>query len=95
MPTLAQAIVWLVVGLIGGSLAGFVVTWRRKGLGLLQNLGMGLVGALVGGLLFRLFDIFPKLDEITVSLRDIVAAFAGSLLVLLGLWIWQRSRRVS
>jgi uncharacterized membrane protein YeaQ/YmgE (transglycosylase-associated protein family) len=93
MPTLAQVIVWVIVGLIGGSLAGLVVTWRRRGFGLLRNLGMGLIGAFVGGLLFRLFGLFPDLDRITISLRDVVAACAGSLLILLALWGMERFRR--
>ena len=92
MPTLAQVIVWVIVGLIGGSLAGLLVTRERRGFGLLRNLGMGLIGAFVGGLLFRLFGLFPDLDQIAISLRDLVAACAGSLLVLLALWAWQRSK---
>jgi uncharacterized membrane protein YeaQ/YmgE (transglycosylase-associated protein family) len=87
MPSLAQVIVWVIVGLIGGSLAGLIVTWKRRGFGLLQNLGMGLVGAVVGGLLFRLLGLLPGLDAVTISLRDIVAACAGTLLVLAVLWI--------
>ena len=43
--------------------------------------------ALIGGANFRLFDIWPALDEIAISLRDIVAAFIGSLIFLLILWI--------
>ena len=49
---------------------------------------MGLIGAFVGGLLFRVFGLFPRLDAIVISLRDIMAACAGSLLVLIALWIW-------
>ena len=93
MPSLAQVIVWGIVGLIGGSLAGRIITWKRRGFGIVQNLAMGLIGALVGGLLFRLFGLFPRIDAIAISLRDIVAACAGSLLVLLVLWIWERSSR--
>ena len=48
---------------------------------------MGLIGALVGGLLFRVFGLFPDLMGIVISLRDILAACAGSLLVLMALWI--------
>ena len=92
MSSLAQVIVWVIVGLIGGSLAGLIVTWKRRGFGPLQNLGMGLVGAFVGGLLFRLLGLFPGLDAATISLRDIVAACAGTLLVLLVLWIGHWSR---
>ena len=92
MPSLYQLIVWIVVGLLGGSLAGLLITWEREGFGLLRNLGVGLAGALVGGFLFRAFGIFPDLDKIAVSLRDIVAALVGSLLVLAALWLWRRSK---
>ena len=92
MPSLAQIIVWIVIGLVGGSLAGLMITWDRRGFGLLRNMGVGLVGALVGGLLFRTFGLFPGLDKISISLRDVVAAVVGSLIVLGAVWIWQRSR---
>jgi uncharacterized membrane protein YeaQ/YmgE (transglycosylase-associated protein family) len=92
MPSIAQFIVWLVVGLLGGSLAGLLVTRERSGFGFLRNLGVGLVGALLGGLLFRLFGLFPRLDAISVSLRDIVAAVIGSLIVLLAVWLWSWAR---
>jgi uncharacterized membrane protein YeaQ/YmgE (transglycosylase-associated protein family) len=90
MPSIDQVIVWIIVGLLGGSLAGLIINWDRKGFGLLRNLGLGLVGALLGGLLFRLFDLWPALDKISISLRDVVAAVAGSLIVLAGLWLWRR-----
>ena len=97
MPSIAQFIVWLVVGLIGGSLAGLLVTRHRSGFGFLRNMGVGLIGALLGGFLFRLFGLFPRLDAIAVSLRDIVAAVIGSLIVLLAvsLWSWARARGAS
>jgi uncharacterized membrane protein YeaQ/YmgE (transglycosylase-associated protein family) len=91
MPSVDQLIVWIVVGLLGGSLAGLLITWDREGFGVLRNLGVGLVGAIVGGLLFRLFGLLPGLDKIAISLRDVVAALVGSLLVLAALWLWRRS----
>ena len=93
MPSLDQFIVWIVVGLLGGSLAGVIVSWDRKGFGLVRNLGIGLAGALVGGLVFRLFGLLASLDKVSISLRDVVSAFAGSLLVLAALWLWQRYKR--
>ncbi len=93
MPSLDQFVVWIVVGLLGGSLAGLIITWDRKGFGLLRNLGVGLVGALIGGFIFRLLGLLPGLDKYAISLRDIVSAVVGSLLVLTVLWIWQRSRK--
>jgi uncharacterized membrane protein YeaQ/YmgE (transglycosylase-associated protein family) len=87
MPTVDQVIVWIVVGLLGGGLVGRLITWERKGFGLVRNLALGLAGALIGGLLFRLFGLFPALDKVAISLRDVVAAVVGSLLVLIALWL--------
>ena len=52
------------------------------------NLALGLIGALVGGLMVRMFGLFPRLDAIAISLRDVVAACVGSLVVLAALWAW-------
>ena len=90
MPSIDQLVVWIVVGLIGGSLAGLVIVRERRGFGLIRNLGLGLAGAVVGGVVFRLFGLLGGLDRVTISLRDVVAAFAGSLLVLGALWLWRR-----
>jgi len=93
MPSIDQVIVWIAVGLLGGSLAGLAITWHREGFGLWRNLGLGLVGAFVGGLLFRLLGLFPGLDAVSISLRDVVAAFVGSLLVLTAYWLWERFKK--
>ncbi len=95
MPSIAQWIVWIIVGLLGGSLAGLIVRFDRQGFGFVRNLGLGLVGALVGGLLFRVFGLFPQLEQIAISLRDIVAAVVGSFLVIAALWVWQRWTQTS
>ena len=93
MVSLNQFIVWIIIGLLGGSLAGLIIKRERKGFGVPRNLGLGLIGALVGGLLFRLLRLFPELDKVTISLRDVVAAVVGSLLVLAALWLFQRFYR--
>ena len=90
MPTFAQLIVWIIVGLFGGMLAGFAITWHRSGFGVWRNAALGLVGALIGGFLFRMLGLFPNLDRISISLRDVVAAFVGSLILLAALWAWDK-----
>ena len=92
--TLDQIIVWIIIGLVGGSLTRLLVKRDREGFGMMTNLGLGLAGAFVGGLLFRLFGLLPDLDRISISLR-VVAAVIGSLLVLIGLWLWRRSQTAS
>jgi len=90
--TLADIVVWMIVGLIAGSLAGMVVTASWTGLSRWTSLGVGMVGALIGGLIFRLFGIWPGLDSVAISLREILAAFVGSLIFLLILWIVRITR---
>ena len=90
MPTVRQFIVWIVVGLIGGGLAASMITWNRAGFGRWHNLALGLVGALVGGFLFRALGLFPGLDSLSISLRDIVAALVGSRIILGALWAWEK-----
>lgn len=92
MPSADQVVTWLIVGLIGGSLAGFATTFDRRGHGIVRNLLVGLVGALVGGFLVRLLGLWPSLEGVSISARDVVAAFLGSLIVLVALWLWQRAR---
>lgn len=82
-----QVLVWILVGLLGGSLAGLLAKGEKRGFGIWNNLALGLAGALIGGLLFRMLGLLPGLESVTVSLRDVVSAFVGSLLVLVGLWI--------
>jgi uncharacterized membrane protein YeaQ/YmgE (transglycosylase-associated protein family) len=88
--SLPQLVVWVIVGLAGGTLAGVIVKRQAKGFGFFANLALGLAGAVIGGVLFHLLGLFPNLDKVSVSMRDVVAALVGSLLVLLMLWLWQR-----
>ncbi len=90
MPPAHQIFVWIIIGLLGGSFAGLIIRRERRGFGVWRNLGLGLAGALVGGQLFRLLGLLPGLDEVTISLRDVVSAVVGSLLILAAVWLWQR-----
>lgn len=89
---LYNVLTWLIVGLAGGSLAALALTGRTRGFGLLRNLLLGVSGALVGGALFTLFDLLPSLDRIAISARDLLSAFAGSLVVFFAHWLWQKFR---
>lgn len=90
---LSHLIVWAIVGLIGGGLAGFVMKGDRQGFGIYRNLGLGLAGAVVGGVLFQSLQLLVGLDSISISLRDVVSAFVGSLIVLLAIWLWEKYGR--
>jgi uncharacterized membrane protein YeaQ/YmgE (transglycosylase-associated protein family) len=89
---LYNVVTWLLVGLAGGSLAALALTGRTRGFGLFRNLLLGVSGALVGGAVFALFNLLPNLDKISISARDLLAAFLGSLVVFLVHWTWQKFR---
>jgi uncharacterized membrane protein YeaQ/YmgE (transglycosylase-associated protein family) len=86
--TVAEVVTWLIVGVLAGSLTGMIVKRRKEGFGHLANLGIGLVGALIGGLLFKLLKInLGLLSEVTISLQEIVAGLVGALIFLAVLWL--------
>ena len=69
-------LIWfLLIGLIAGWLAGMIV--RGAHLGLLGNLVVGVIGALLGGFLFRLVGLGP-----TSLLGQLIAATVGAVLLL-------------
>ena len=82
--TFVQIIVWLIIGALAGSLVGTVIKRTREGFGRWTNLGVGLIGAAVGGFLFDLFQIDLGLGELAISFEDLLAAFVGSLIFLAG-----------
>ncbi|MBU1747389.1 MAG: GlsB/YeaQ/YmgE family stress response membrane protein [Chloroflexi bacterium] len=81
---------WLVVGLIAGFLAGLFV--KGSGFGLIGDIIVGVVGALVGGWLAATFLNMP--DAITgFNLTTIVVAFVGAVILLLIVRLFSRARR--
>jgi len=80
--SIAQIIVWLIVGGLAGTFTGMLVKRDKVGFGRLKNFGVGLAGALLGGLVFAIFNIDLGLRDIAISLQDLVSAFLGSLVFL-------------
>jgi uncharacterized membrane protein YeaQ/YmgE (transglycosylase-associated protein family) len=80
---IGQIIVWIIVGGFAGTLAGRAITFKKEGLGLWANLLVGMAGAVIGGELFKLFRINFGFGELKVTFEDLIAAFLGSLLVIL------------
>jgi uncharacterized membrane protein YeaQ/YmgE (transglycosylase-associated protein family) len=70
---------WLVVGVIVGWLAGIAV--KGRGFGLIGNIFIGVIGALIGGWLAgALFNISDPISGFNLS--TIIVAFLGAILVL-------------
>ena len=69
---------WLVVGLIAGFLASKVI--NKTGEGLVLDIVLGVVGALVGGFIFNMLG---QSAPNGINLYSIFVAFIGSVVVLL------------
>lgn len=81
---------WVVVGLIAGWLAGELM--RGSGFGLIGNIFVGIIGALIGGFLATaLFNIPDPLTGIHIT--TIIIAFLGSV-VLLAILRMMRGTRI-
>jgi uncharacterized membrane protein YeaQ/YmgE (transglycosylase-associated protein family) len=72
-------LVWIIVGAIAGFLASKVLTGR--GMGLLWDIVVGIVGAFLGGWLAGLVGIPVSTGTLTVG--GLVAAFVGAVILLI------------
>ena len=70
-------IAWLVVGLIAGWIGSMIV--NRSGEGLIMDIVLGVVGAVVGGFLFNLIG---HSGATGINLYSIFVAVIGSVVVL-------------
>lgn len=72
-----KILIWCVIGLVAGWLASFLV----GGGGMVRYMLTGLIGAFVGGFLFRAVGIKVNLGNAWVN--EIVVAAAGAVVVVL------------
>ncbi|OEY65810.1 GlsB/YeaQ/YmgE family stress response membrane protein [Marinobacter sp. X15-166B] len=68
-------ILFLIIGGIAGWLAGLIM--KGRGFGILANIAIGVVGSLIGGLLFRLLGLAAQ-----STMGELVTATAGAVLLL-------------
>jgi uncharacterized membrane protein YeaQ/YmgE (transglycosylase-associated protein family) len=69
---------WLIVGLVAGFLAKFVVPGEGPG-GVIGDIIVGIVGAFIGG---WVFNFFGHVGVTGVNVGSIVVAFIGAVILL-------------
>ncbi|MCL2154460.1 MAG: GlsB/YeaQ/YmgE family stress response membrane protein [Leptospirales bacterium] len=77
--TVKSLLILAIIGLVAGFLAGLI--WKGRGFGLVGNLIIGILGAILGGWLFGILGIGGGL------IVQIIAALVGALIIL---WIISR-----
>jgi uncharacterized membrane protein YeaQ/YmgE (transglycosylase-associated protein family) len=90
--SIGQIVVWIIVGGFAGTLAGRVVTLKKEGLGRWVNFLVGIIGAFIGGEVFKLLRVDFGLGDLKVTFEDLIAAFLGSLVVILAWRIFAKIR---
>ncbi len=76
-------IAWLIIGGLAGWIAGHIM--RGGGFGLLGNIGVGVVGAVIGGFLFSLLGL-----QAGGFLGSLVTAIVGAVVLL---WVISKVRQ--
>ncbi len=76
---------WILVGTIGGWLAGYVMHKESK-LDL-SDVVVGMIGAIIGGVVFTLLSPILNIGGIV---GEIISAFVGSMIVL---WVFEKYLR--
>ena len=71
---------WILLGLIAGFIGSKIV--NKSGQGMLLDIGLGVVGAIVGGLLF---SFFGATGVTGLNIYSLMVAVLGSVLVL---WLY-------
>lgn len=85
--TLEIVVIWLLVGLVAGWLASQVV--RGGGSGVVTDIVVGIVGAFIGGMIFRAEHWRAPIGGYAGL---IFVAFCGAALLLLVMKLFNRSR---
>lgn len=78
-----QVLTWVIIGLLAGMLASFIM---RDRFGFVGSIVIGLLGALAGGIVVTLFHIQVGsvfTGGITLQWADIVVSFIGALIILM------------
>ena len=83
---------WLVVGLIAGWLASIVM--RGGGYGLIGDIIVGIVGALIGG--FLAANLLNMPDAVNgINITSILVAFVGAVILIAILRLFSGRRRLA
>ena len=82
---------WIIVGLIAGALAKFIMPGKDPG-GILVTMLIGIIGAIIGGFVVGL--VVPGDWVSGINITTIVVATLGAI-ILLAIYRWYVGRRAS
>ncbi len=89
-----EVIALLIIGIVAGTAASSVTNSRRNKRTIsdwIRNTVIGIVGAIIGTLLFNILDInLPGFLSAAITPADLLIAFVGAIIVIFGARFLQR-----
>jgi uncharacterized membrane protein YeaQ/YmgE (transglycosylase-associated protein family) len=80
-------VAWIILGLIAGFIASKLV--NRTGEGLILDIVLGIVGAIVGGFMVRLLDLSQGVSGLNIA--SLITAVVGAIVVLVAYHAFRRA----
>lgn len=78
-------IAWIILGLIAGAIAKAIYPGRQGG-GIVSTMVLGIIGAVIGGVLVTLFETGRfQLTAATLSIPGVIIAIIGAIIAI---FIW-------
>jgi uncharacterized membrane protein YeaQ/YmgE (transglycosylase-associated protein family) len=78
-------IAWIILGLIAGAIAKAIYPGRQGG-GIVSTMVLGIIGAVIGGVLVTLFETGRfQLTAATLSIPGVIVAIIGAMIAI---FIW-------
>ncbi|MCC5650562.1 GlsB/YeaQ/YmgE family stress response membrane protein [Nostoc sp. XA013] len=78
-------IAWIILGLIAGAIAKAIYPGRQGG-GIVSTMALGIIGAVIGGVLVTLFETGRfQLTAATLSIPGVIVAILGAMIAI---FIW-------
>lgn len=77
---IVNLIIWIIVGAIAGWLASMVMRTNR-GQSLMEDIVVGIIGALLGGFILDVIGVGGDVDGINIG--SIIVAFFGAVILLM------------
>jgi len=84
--------VWLVIGVVVGSLVCPLLTRTTKGMGLIGNMLLGCIGAVIGGVIVEVSGVDLGMGELVIVYEEVVAAMLIAIVLVTIFRLVQRSR---
>lgn len=84
-----------IVGALAGSFAGMLLARKKEGLGKAGNFGLGLLGAVLGGAIVRIFKIDFGWGQVVIRFEDLAFGAVCCVGIFIGFRYWRKGRDAS